>query len=374
MSEKITPKRDIASPPKKHEFSTPIRSKCIYLIRKNRRDSTLSNYNSVTSFLRKEGVLKSAAYKWERKDAERQTSKKGSTKRGRKSALDSDTLDFIEAYIVQGGFPTRAQHWEEIRDELSIPVCPRTLKNAFHARGYDKYRAAQSKYLKPWHVTARLSFCYAYILYSITWWKRVRFTDEVHVCLTTCNTKWVIRCRTERFEPNCMQFKHKRASSIFHIWSMIGQNYKHPLVFYGEGVGKGNINTERYVKEILGPHVLPACEEVRNAGEGFILEEDNDGGHGIRSKKNLAAKFKDIYEIPYYANPANSPNLIPIENAQRILKQRTKKRNPKVDKQLKAALISVQAEIAQAKINELIKLMPSRLMECINKDGRPTRY
>jgi len=56
----------------------------------------------------------------------------------------------------------------------------------------------------------------------------------VHVAFGARNAEWVILRRLKWFLPEAMQFKKKRESSYFHIWAMVGWNYKSKLVIYGE--------------------------------------------------------------------------------------------------------------------------------------------
>jgi hypothetical protein len=38
--------------------------------------------------------------------------------------------------------------------------------------------------------------------------------------------------------------------------------------------------------------------------------EDNDGSHGTLAATNIAARYKDILGIPWYANSPKSPDLM----------------------------------------------------------------
>lgn len=97
---------------------------------------------------------------------------------------------------------------------------------------------------------------------------------------------------------------------------MVGYGYKSALIFYGEGKGTGNITIKRYVNEILEPYVLPTYLKHRARGDDFLYKQDNDGGHGFRSKKkdSIVKKWFREHPIELYCNTPNSPDFVPLEN------------------------------------------------------------
>lgn len=50
-----------------------------------------------------------------------------------------------------------------------------------------------------------------------------------------------------------------------------------------------------------------------DAGEDFVLAEDNDSSHGL-SKSNIVRLWKERHGFRYYFNCAWLPDLAPIEN------------------------------------------------------------
>ena len=66
-----------------------------------------------------------------------------------------------------------------------------------------------------------------------------------------------------------------------------------------------------YVDQILEPYVGRWLEE----GQNFVLEEDNDSGHGGCSSQNIIHAWKQEHELQSFFNAPYSPDLAPIENA-----------------------------------------------------------
>lgn len=363
------------SPEPTGEWYTPTRSSVIFFCKQLRKLKSRYPKNTISKndIFKLAEVPKTTGNRWVRQNTSRRIGKR---RPGRTSKLSDELLDVAEDYILDNGYPGRTSHWQEIIEDLQLPVTGFTLRRRLNQRGFKKFKAAQTKYLNDDDIKNRLEFCieHADPAWRFEIWKDVKFSDEVHVSLDARNADWVIRKRGERFLPEAMQFKKKRQSSYFHCWAAIGYNYKSPLVIYGEGKGMGNLTMSRYLYDILQPFILPAVHEATANGQRFILEEDNDGAHGTRSKNNPVRRFKEENGIEWYANPPNSPDFSPIENVWRILKQRVKKHRCINLQSLKDALLYEWERIGQTQINNLVTTMPDRMAECIKHRGLHTRY
>lgn len=153
---------------------------------------------------------------------------------------------------------------------------------------------------------------------------------------------------------------------------MVGWNFKSELVIYGEGHGKGNITMDRYLSDIFIPYIEKYYTEAQEAGTGFILEEDNDGGHGTRTAYNKVQIRRQVME--YYHNPPASPDMSIIENVWRYLKQHVKRWKPTTIEELRTAILTEWDNIPQAYINKQVETMPARIAELRKHGGLSTRY
>ena len=104
------------------------------------------------------------------------------------------------------------------------------------------------------------------------------------------------------------------------MYAVIGFNFKGQLHFCtGSDIG-GRLIQSDYIA-ILEEIVVP------NWDKDCVLIEDNDGPHGTKDKgPNKVKALKDHLGIKWEMNPANSPDLNPIETIWRIIKQRLKSR------------------------------------------------
>jgi DDE superfamily endonuclease len=104
------------------------------------------------------------------------------------------------------------------------------------------------------------------------------------------------------------------------VFALIGEDFKGTLHFF-EGSGKkGRLIQKDYIRfldEVVAPEWDWSC----------ILVEDNDKAYGTAGAgPNMVKTHKEKLQIRWLANPANSPDLNPIEKIWRIIKQRLKNR------------------------------------------------
>ena len=371
--------------------------------------------------------------------ASKEDRRSGRMRQGAKPKIDRKLLHQIIDYI-SSGYAQRTTSWEQLR-QLFTPWIrtPDTVKKHLNMAGYFKCKACQKSYLRQASIEARESFCSRIILYSnhLTFWRAVRFTDEVHFCLDSRNAEWVIRAHDERFCHSCMQYNKRNRAAVLHAWAMVGYNYKSPLIFFdvnalidedpsweleiseqqGEPqpapvyetideeqrlIGEpncrhnckdktackhqcckgykakkkgGNMTQKQYLEWIFKGHIEPIWRQHQSKGEDFILLEDNDGCHGTKSDDNVVINHKRTLQgFKWYANPAQSPDLNIIENCWRIIKQRVKERKPTTVEELKRYILEEWDRLPQEKINEMVDSMPNRIKECLKRRGLQTPF
>ncbi|KNG52861.1 hypothetical protein TW65_09314 [Stemphylium lycopersici] len=96
-----------------------------------------------------------------------------------------------------------------------------------------------------------------------------------------------------------------------HIWGAVGYNFKSNLIFYNTpGNKNGKLSLQVYRDQILEPVVKGWVQN----DPYFIVEEDNDSGHGGGSNSNIVATWKRKNNLDFYFNCTNSPDLSPIAN------------------------------------------------------------
>jgi hypothetical protein len=145
---------------------------------------------------------------------------------------------------------------------------------------------------------------------------------------------------------------------------MVGWNFKSKLVFLPR-----HINGDDYIEFFLNPVVRPFFEQQRAEAQAegrtcdWIFQEDNEGAHGNKSVLNAPNDFKNTHYIRQLKprHPGNSPDLSPVENVWRILKQRVKKRKAQNQADLRRFVEEEWEKITLSEINALILTMPERI-------------
>ena len=243
--------------------------------------------------------------------------------RGRKTSIDPDTVRQMEEILESGDFENRALSWAQLGQSVGLSgrhaVHPRTIKNILGDLDYHKCIACQKQWVSNQIAEKRIAFADVYYLHGIDFWKKVRFSDEVHFGLGPQKKLRIIRRSGKRYCADCIQTSKKPEEAIdinekrFHAWAWVGWNFKSDLYFYEIPTNKnGKMSEARYL-EILEDMVLPCIQR----GDQFYLEEDGDSAH--KTKKVVAWKQK--HGVQGYINAPKSPELSIIENCWQPVKQ-----------------------------------------------------
>jgi len=147
------------------------------------------------------------------------------------------------------------------------------------------------------------------------------------------------------------------------------------LIFL-KGTGKkGGVTKVDYFEQAFESQIVPAFDGLRELGRNPMLMEDNAGIHGTQDKENMT-RYKQSRGVPTSWWPACSPDLNPIENVWRIMKQylRQLKRSPQTLEALKAALTKIWDEMDPDEWGKYIDEMPDRIRECYRVNGLCIKY
>lgn len=146
------------------------------------------------------------------------------------------------------------------------------------------------------------------------------------------------------------------------VWGGITANHRTELV-----VVNGNLTAQRYVEEILRPHVIPFLQMHPDVQ---IFQHDNARPHAARTTRDFLAE-EDVNVMPW---EPYSPDLNPIEHLWDELGRRVNARHPTS----RASLICVLREewdaIPQQQIRRLVQSMRRRCTAVIDANGGHTRY
>ncbi|GFU47570.1 DDE_3 domain-containing protein [Trichonephila clavipes] len=125
---------------------------------------------------------------------------------------------------------------------------------------------------------------------------------------------------------------------------------------------RGTLTGQRYVDDILRPHVGPFL----NGLPGAIFQEDNARPHTASVAQDFLRHFQ---VLPW---PTRSPDLSPVENMWDQLKRQMPSCHTVHD--LELTVQDLWAHLPQDNIRCLINSMTDRVAACIADGGGPTRY
>ncbi len=120
-------------------------------------------------------------------------------------------------------------------------------------------------------------------------------------------------------------------------------------------------------------HILPILDEFFEQNPEKMLVEDNATPHAA-SDSIKAKNSRTWIQISW---PPNSPDLNPIENIWRRIKQKIYNGShprPKNIAQLRAVVARAWMEITDAERISAIQSMPWRIHECLERDGGHTHW
>ncbi len=148
------------------------------------------------------------------------------------------------------------------------------------------------------------------------------------------------------------------------VWASISADGRTDVV-----IVRGGLTADRYVEEILRPHVVPYARRIGNT---FKLMDDNAMPHRAR----VTNQFMQDEGISRLLWPAKSPDMNPLEHLWAHLKYR-------VDKHVKATTTLCQLEtflrrewarIDQGRIRRLVRSMRRRCLAVVAAQGGHTKY
>uniref|UniRef100_A0A9J8ARD7 Tc1-like transposase DDE domain-containing protein n=1 Tax=Cyprinus carpio carpio TaxID=630221 RepID=A0A9J8ARD7_CYPCA len=176
-------------------------------------------------------------------------------------------------------------------------------------------------------------------------WSKVMFSDESKFCISFGNQgPRVWRKRGEAHNPRCLRSKVSTVRDglgchvICWCWSTV----------FSEVQGQRSC-----IPGLLEHFMLPAADQLYGDAD-FIFQQNLAPEH---SAKATSTWFKD-HGIPVLNWPANSPDLIPIENLWGIVKRKMRYVRPKNAEELKATIRATWALITPEQCHRLIDSMP----------------
>ena len=242
-------------------------------------------------------------------------------------------------------------------------ISEQTIRNRLREAGIRPYRPKVGPALRPQHRQRRVQWCNTVRRWNQVNWRCIWFSDESHFLLERRRGRHrVYRRRRERFAPNCVRHVDRYGGGSVMVWGAMSYNGRSELV-----VVQGNLTANRYINQILRPHLLPILNHQRE-----LFQHDNARPHTARATRDYLTN-QNVNVLPW---PSKSPDLNPIEHLWDELGRRVRQRQqpPLTLAQLANALQDEWRRIPQAKIRRLVQSMPRRCRAVAAARGGVTKY
>ncbi|GFX54639.1 transposable element Tcb2 transposase [Trichonephila clavipes] len=245
-----------------------------------------------------------------------------------------------------------------IRADVGIAIVPQTISRHLAEANLKSKHPFRALPLTPEHRQLRLQWCQARSMWNVPDWQKVVFSDESRFVLgTDDNRVRVWRRPGERYNSPHTVLRHTARTAGVMVWGAIAYDCRSTLF-----VVRGTLTGQRYVDDILRPHVGPFLNGLPEA----IFQQDNAGPHTARVAQDFLHHFQTL---PW---PARCPDLSLIEHVWDQLKRQMPSCHSVHD--LELAVQDLWAHLPQNNIRCLINSMPDHVAACIAAGGGPTRY
>ncbi|GFV77033.1 transposable element Tcb2 transposase [Trichonephila clavipes] len=197
-------------------------------------------------------------------------------------------------------------------------------------------------------------------------WACVLFSDESKFSLSSdCRRQLIWRESGTAYRPENIQEKDQYPTCSIMAWAGIMINSRTRL----HVVANGTMTGQRYIDEVLLPHVRLFCGAV---GDKFVFMDDNATCHRTLAVQDCL----DSEGIQCLVWPARSPDLNPIENVWDALGRQVAGRNyPPTNKNtLIRALTEEWDKLPQQLLDNIVQSMVRRVECCITLHGGHIPY
>lgn len=285
---------------------------------------------------------------------------------GRKRCTTNADDHFLTLKVLRNRDTTAVSARNELHEVRGVDVSERTVRRRLKEYGLSARRPATGPELTREHRVQRMRFARDHQDWTPEQWSQILFTDESRFCLKSPDGRQRVWRRVgERFAQCNIVPKVSFGGGSIMVWGGICLEARTELVV----VGRGTMTADRYIMDVLQPHVMPFAPFI---GNNFMLMHDN-------ARPHIAGIVQDYLEqiaINPMIWPARSPDLNPIEHVWDMVGKRLRARIPVPAnlEQLTAAAIEEWEAIPQDDIQHLIEGMPRRMQAVIRARGGNTRY
>ncbi|GFW28841.1 transposable element Tc1 transposase [Trichonephila clavipes] len=236
-----------------------------------------------------------------------------------------------------------------IRADVGVATVPQTISRHLAEANLKSKHPFRTLPLTPEHRQLRLLSCQARSMWNVADWQKVVFSDESRFVLATDDNRVrVWRRPGERYNSFLTVLRHTARTAGVMVWGVIAYDSRSTLI-----VMRGTLTGQRYVDDILRPHV----GSFLNSLTGAIFQQENACPHTARVAQDFLRHFQTL---PW---PARSPDLSPVDHVWDQLKRQMPSCHSVHD--LELAVQDLWAHLPQDNLRCLINSMPDPVAACI---------
>ena len=278
----------------------------------------------------------------------------GQGRKRKLSATDEKTI------IEQAKKRKKAPEISRMLQKQGKTVSDETVRKTLKTHGYYYLTIQKVEAISDLHKTQRLTYAKEMKNYD---WNVVIFTDEKTFCLGS-------------EESHAWQKPGERITTTFtkhpsklHVWAGMGYYGKFQLYFFQE-----NLDQHLY-QQILRSRLkekkityAPGSSRIRKK---WVFLQDNDPKH--KAKKSMEL-LEELVGTRYIKHPPYSPDLNPMENIWSHLNRKVQEHHVTTIRYLKQVLTTEWKSMPWSVIRSAVDSMPTRLQQCIARNGGRTDY
>ena len=272
---------------------------------------------------------------------------------GRKPIPDARDLRALRRHCIKNRHDSVTEITAWAQDHFRKLLSVNTVRRAIHKCKLKLYHAKKKPYVNTIQKRHRLLWAKAHLKWTEAKWKTVLWSDKSKFEIVFGNHgRRVIRTKALITKPASLM-----------VWGCISA--------YGMGslhIWKGTINAERYI-EVLEQHMLPSRWRLFQ-GRPCIFQQDNAKPHTA----SITTAWLRRRRVRVLNWSACSPDLSPIENIWRIMKQKIRQRRPRTFEQLESNIRQEWDNIPLPKLQQLVSSVLRRFQTVVKRRGDATQW
>ena len=279
-----------------------------------------------------------------------------------KPILDACDLRALRRHCIKNRHDSVTEITAWAQDHFRKSSSVNTVPRAIHKCKLKLYHAKKKPYVNTIQKRCRPLWAKAHLKWTEAKWKTVLWSHKSKCEMVFGNHgRHVLRTKDERDHPAWYQRSVQKPASLM---------VRGCISAYGMGslhIWKGTINAERYL-EVLEQHKLPSRRRLFQ-GRACIFQQDDAKPHTA----SITTAWLRRRRVRVLNWPACSPDLSPIENIWRIMKQKIRQR-PRTVEQLESYIRQEWDNIPLPKLQQRVSSVPSCLRAVIKRRGDATQW